>query len=243
MKRFIAAAAIAAPLLASANQIDTVSAVISGDIRDPNIATAIDVRVDGSQRVGDNSIFDFDVDFSAAMRLDQPDAKMQQFYFNLFESDSRNWDITGLSAGWTAEFDPNNVPGAGGGSSITFTYGLDAPGGGVTGIDLPLEFALQYFTGVDGDTDGLFDTATEITDANFLGAATSVGDAGSGQLGVKVGGLDGLDGQSGLSGFGFGNYQVACLDCVVDPQGVASPGSAALLGLGLIGLLRLRRSR
>jgi opacity protein-like surface antigen len=243
MKRFITAAAIAVPLVANAAPIDTVSAVISGDIRDPNIATAIDVRVDGAQRVGDNSIFDFDVDFSAAMRLDQPDAKMQQFYFNLFESDSRNWDITGLTTGWTAEFEPSPVPGAGGGSSITFTYGLDAPGGGVTGIDLPLEFALQYFTGADGDTDGLFDIATEITDANFLGAATSVGDAGSGQLGVKVGGLVGLDDVTGLSGFGFGNYQVACADCGPDPQSISSPGSAALLCLGLIGLMRLRRSR
>jgi hypothetical protein len=236
--RKLALTAALLPGLAFATPIDTVSAVISGDIRDPNIATAIDVRVDGVQRVGDNSIFDFNVDFSAAMRLDQPDAKMQQFYFNLAPSSDVQWGISGLTTGWTAEFEPSPVPGAGGGSSITFTYGLDAPGGGVTGVDLPLEFALQYF-----DTDGI--TALEIQAENFLDAATSVGDAGSGQLGVKVGGLIGLDDATGLSGFGFGNYQAACVGDACGGGGggnaIPEPSMIGLLSMGLIGLLVSRR--
>lgn len=239
MKKTIAALAML-PALSMAGAIDTYTGVISGDIRSPDTSGAIDITVDGLQRVGDESIFDFDVDFSAAMRLSQPTAKLQQFYFNVDPDTSANWNVGDLSAGWTVD-SPSTAPGAGAGS-LTFTYGLDAPGGGVTEGFLPLEFSLQLLDDLG--------VAAEIMSENFLDAATFIGDGGSGQLGAKVGGLIGVQtGALDLSGFGYGNHQVSCNaedDCVggtggPDPTDADAPGMVGLLSLGLIGLFVSRR--
>jgi hypothetical protein len=232
MKRFIAAAALAVPLVANATAIDEISATLTGDIRDGNPA-GIEIVVEGTQNGANEDQFNFNVNWGANNQHDS--AHMQQFYLTLDPYDLTQWTVSDVTAGWTVLEEPTGGGGAGGVNG--FLFGWDNDGNGANATPLPLDFLLTYAGG-------------EIMLENFVDAEDWTGGDGlTGQVGAKVGGMTVNDitcPQGGCSDSGFATAfweGDGGAGGGGDPNPVNAPGGAALLSLGLIGLMRLRRSR
>ena len=234
MKKLLAAILAAHGPLAFAGAIDAVSTTLYGDPR-PGNPDGIELSVEGVQRGANENIFDFTVDWTGPMTAIHPDAKLLEFYFNVNPTDAGQWSITDVTAGYNV-VTPASVQG--GGNPIGFLFELDQQPPNSSGI--PLNFALTYAGG-------------EITSENFELAPDWESNDPSlteGQLGAHIGALavnqiTCPQGGCSDSGFAVGDWGTGGGGGGGggDPTPIAEPGSLALLGMGLAGLVISRRRK
>ena len=223
----LATALLMAPMLSWAAPIDSISAILYGDPR-PDNPTGIELGISGVQDGANENIFNFTVDFTAAHEaLHGVDtSKLLEFYFNVSPADAGQWTVSNQTAGYTV-YSPATVQGGGNNSGFLFELDQTPPNG--TGV--PLTFTLTYAGG-------------EIMSENFTNAPDWEGDPAllEAQIGAHIGNLVTNDitcplGGCSDSGFATADWPTGG----ADPQSVDAPAHAALLALGLVGLVASRR--
>ena len=220
MKNIIATLFFAASLAAQANPF-LAGSTLYGDPREEN-PNGLQVTVLGNVS-GDTATFSVDL---APMAATHPDVLLDEFYFNLVApasdylvtiQDPANWSVT----------TPADV--VGGGNNTGFLFENSGPNSDRPDVDNPLLFTIQKLTG-----DFL---ATDYTEADVFTSNDVI--LGGGQMGAHLQSLnqaDCLPTCTSDSGFVLGDWAAS-----PGPLDVASPGTMALLGLGLIGLGLFRK--
>jgi len=223
-----------------------ITAQLTGDLRQADGKNPENLVVDVTITSDTTSnIASWTVDLDSA---EHSEIKMDEFYFNMFDtfagkfncgtscldsSDGNVWFDNFTPVGWEIN-SPATVQGAGG---TAFQFELLDPSGPPNAPDITnlvdLTFDMHLITGL-------------FTEGDFLDAVISSGnDAGAGQLGVHLQSLTINDtncpnGCDTDSGFAFATYTS---DSSNNPTGIPTPGTSALLGLGLLGLVAARRRK
>ena len=202
----------------------SVGTTIYGDPRETN-PDGIQATVSGD--VIGNSV-DITVDLSP-MAATHPGALLDEFYFNLVAPAS-DYALTLIDpASWLISTDVS-VVGAGQGASATFLFEASGVNADRPDINNPLVFNI---TKLVGDF-----IPTDFTDALTFNSNDVV--LGGGSVGAHFQSLSLAD-CAGCddSGFALGDWSTGA----PDPQSIASPGTIALLSMGLLGLFIERKRR
>ena len=205
----------------------TITAQLTGDARQANGENPENLVVDVTI-VSDttSNIANWTIDLNSP---DHPDIKLDEFYFNLTGS-AGDYSFDNISpTDWTITPMTGNVQGGGFGN-VKFLFEAGNPGNSNVTNDTLLTFDMILAPGMTFDK------------SIFLDAEILTGAAGSGQLGAHLQSLTRNDtncpnGCNTDSGFAIGMYDGGTLP----PNLIPEPGTTALLGLGLLGLLTARR--
>ena len=209
--------ALVAPAPASAAPL-SLTTFLSGDPRLQN-PDGLQVQVTIDQIASDTTRWTVDLIMDALY----PNARLDEFGFNLSVSPSVEYTISGISHLYTAATQ-DKLAGYGGGKTATFAFTLNDPAGNANDVTnlTTLSFLVKKSTAF---TESDFLNAPDTCAANLLGCN---------QLAAHVVGLS--DGASGVAAGDYGNPP--------DVTPVPEPSSLLLLGSGALAAVfrRLRRS-
>lgn len=223
--RSVSALALALGFLApAAHAVEfTIEAQLVGDPRPDNPDNLIvDVTILGDTETNQAQ---FTVDINS---LAHPDVKLDEFYFTLTGLAS-DYTFSGFSPDGWAIRSPGSPEGSGAGTATFMFEALD-PAGPPNAPDVTNSVDL-IFT--------VTNLAGFFTPQNFLNAAPTTTAAGTGQLGAHLQSLTANCGgvsNCSDSGFVIGGYTPGNGE-------VPEPGTIALLGIGMLGAIGLRRRK
>ena len=212
------------PALAFAVPDFQVGTTLYGDPRDSN-PDCLQVTVLVSV-TGDTGTFSVDL---SPMATSHPGVLLDEFYFSLVAPATDYLVTIQDPANWIVSTPATVV---GGGNNSGFLFENSGPNSDRPDINNPLLFTVQKLS-------------ADFLESDFENSATfSSNDVilGGGQLGAHLQSLSLADCSptcTSDSGFVLGDWTAAS----VNPTGIASPGTMALLGLGLIGLGLARHKR
>ena len=216
---------MAAAALAFANQTQAnfdVGTTLFGDPRDEN-PNGLEVRVFG-EIVGTTGTFSVDL---APMAASHPDVLLDEFYFSLVAPASDYTVTITDPLSWVIKTPADVV---GGGNNAGFLFEASGPNADRPDVSTPLLFTVEKLS--------------DFVETDFTNAATFTSNdviLGGGQMGAHLQSLNLADCAPTCtedSGFVLGDWTATA-----DPQSVASPGTMALLGMGLVGLGLARRRK